>query len=316
MATITVLDATLSPQTCARVTNTGQTTMTNSLPITIASDQTAIPVSGPVAEDAQTTTAPVIVGGVVRTAAAPTTLIAGDVSRDTMTLAGAKTVAIGAPVVSAEVGSAARTATGNSGVISVPTGGAISGNIVCSTFSGTAPTLDITLEESYDNGSTWQQIWAAPRITATASIPIPQMTIGGLRRWVWTLGGTSPSFTFAINTNQLASPAPIIRKMMDRTAGVLSGTFSAVTAALPVAGLSKITAKISLAAAATGATYQMQLSDDNVSWSNVGTATVAVANNVTTISVPAGICADWARVICTSAGTGQTGNYVSLQAAT
>lgn len=46
MATIDVLDAVGATQTVAKVANTGQTTMSASLPVAIASDQSAVPVSG------------------------------------------------------------------------------------------------------------------------------------------------------------------------------------------------------------------------------------------------------------------------------
>ena len=51
----------------------------------------AVITGGNAAEDAATTASPVIVGGVVRTAVSPTTLVAGDAARATMT-SGAATV--------------------------------------------------------------------------------------------------------------------------------------------------------------------------------------------------------------------------------
>jgi len=48
----------------------------------------SVAIAGNVAEDAATSANPVIVGGVVRTATSPTTLIAGDAARATMSSAG------------------------------------------------------------------------------------------------------------------------------------------------------------------------------------------------------------------------------------
>lgn len=269
---------------------------------------------GGIAEGTATSASPVTVGGLVRTAAV--TLAASVAARLGFTSAGGALVATAAPAFAIEVASAARTASGNSGTISVPTGGSICGNIVVSANAGTTPTLDITLEESLDNGTTWQQVWAAPRITGNGSVPIPMMQAPCMRRWVWTVGGATPSFTFAININQASTVVPIIRKLFDRTANVLNGTAAAATAALPVAGCDKITAKVAVGAVTTTpGTYQLQVSDDNVNWSNVGTATPAVANSTVTFSAPAGTLADWARVIVTSAASGQTGTYVAIQAA-
>ncbi len=269
---------------------------------------------GGVAEDAAAGANPVITGGVVRTARAPATLVAGDAARHTITTEGSMTVQPGPVVPIIEVGSAARTATGNSGLISVATGGGLSGLIAVTAASGTTPTLDVTLEESYDNGTTWQQVWAAPRITGISTVAIPPMLSAGLRRWVWTVGGTTPSFTFAITANAVPSPCPLLRQSFDRTAGLLSGTLNNTSAALPIAGCKALTAKVSLAAATTPGTYQIQVSDDNAAWSNVGTATVGIANGVLTLIAPAGLTANFARVICTSAATGQTGNYVAINA--
>lgn len=269
---------------------------------------------GGVAEDAAAGANPVVVGGVVRTARAPVTLIAGDAARTTMTTEGSMTVQPGPVVPLIEVASAARTTTGNSGLISVAAGGGLSGLIAVTAASGTTPTLDITLEESFDNGTTWTQVWAAPRLTGISTAVIPPMLTSGLRRWVWTLAGTTPSFTFAITANAVPSPCPIIRQIFDRTAGLLTGTLNATSASVPIAGCKALSAKVSLAAAGTPGTYQIQISDDNAAWSNVGTATIAIANSVLTLVMPAGVTANFARVICTVAGATQTGNYVAINA--
>lgn len=295
--------------------NTPAVTVSSGTVTTVSTVSTVSAITGGgVAEDAAAGANPIVVGSVIRTAAVPATLVAGDAVRDTATAAGAKTMALGAPVASAEVISGARTASGNSGTISVPTGGALSGNIVVSAVSGTTPTLDLTLEESLDGGVTWQTAWSAPRFTATGNQPIPSMELTGQRRWTWVITGTTPSFTFAVNSNQLTVPANKVRKIFDRTAGVLNGAVNTPTAALYVAGCSNITGKVSIGAATTPAFYQLQVSDDGVNWANVGTATQAIANSSISFSAPAGTVADWARINVPTAGTGQTGVVTSIQA--
>lgn len=59
---------------------------------TSVSVNSAVITGGNAAEDAATTANPLITGGVVRTTTAPTTLIAGDASRDTMTSGGIRVV--------------------------------------------------------------------------------------------------------------------------------------------------------------------------------------------------------------------------------
>lgn len=266
---------------------------------------------GGVAEDAAAGANPVVTGGVARTAAAPATFVAGDAVRHTMTTAGAQTVALGAPVVSAEVASAARTTSGNSGVISVPTGGAISGLIVVSAQSGTNPTLDITLEESYDNGTTWTPIWAADRFSAaTGTRIIPAMAVMGLRRWVWTIAGTTPSFTFAINTNQISVAAPIHRNLIDRT--IVPTTLNSATPSLYIEGCVALSLAVVLGAAATPPVYGIQLSADNVNWYDSGLSVTGVASTTQGGSV-SGLSAKFARGYVRTAGATVTQTYVELR---
>jgi hypothetical protein len=59
---------------------------------TSVSVTSAVIAGGNAAEDAATTASPVITGGVVRTALAPATLVAGDAARDTMTSGAARLV--------------------------------------------------------------------------------------------------------------------------------------------------------------------------------------------------------------------------------
>lgn len=268
--------------------------------------------AGSAAEDTPAGGSPVTVGGVVRTAVAPVTLVAGDAARLTLTSAAALTTAIGAPVASAEVASAARTATGNSGTISVPTGGAISGLIVVSAASGTTPTLDITLEESLDNGTTWQTAWSANRFVAAGNTPIPALLTSGLRRWVWTISGTTPSFTFAINTNQLATPAPIIRSLIDRS--ITSTTLNSASATLNIDGC--ITANL-LVLSGAGATvapvYGIRVSEDGTNWADSGLTVSVPASSTITGSIT-GINAKFAQAYIKTAGTGSTQTYVVMRA--
>ena len=266
---------------------------------------------GGAAEDAAAGTSPVGVGGVVRTAAAPATLVAGDAARHTMTSAGALTVALGAPVAGLEVASAARTSTGNSGTISVPTGGAISGQISVTAVSGTNPVLDVTLEESYDNGTTWVLAWAARRITANTTVPVPQMAVSGLRRWVWTIAGTSPSFTFSISTNQLSTASPIIRNLIDRA--IVSTTLNSASASLYIEGCAALSLAVVMGASGTQPVFGVQLSPDGTNWYDSGISLTTVASSTVGTSL-SGFTAAFARVFVKTAGTGTTYTYSELRA--
>lgn len=123
------------------------------------------------------------------------------------------------------VASAARTADGNSGAVEVADdlhGGVFIVNVSAS--AGTSPTLDLAVEISPDEGTTFFTAFRFAQITATgtrrlavrfaadgtgseASIPADP-TGGALSagcpitkniRFRWNIGGTSPSFTFAVH---------------------------------------------------------------------------------------------------------------------
>lgn len=63
--------------------------------------------------------------------------------------------------------------------------------------SGTTPTLDVVVQTSNDN-STWRTLVTFAQATAVSSA---RMSAGGADRYVrlsYTIGGTTPSFTFSV----------------------------------------------------------------------------------------------------------------------
>lgn len=101
----------------------------------------------------------------------------------------------------AAVPSAARTATGNSGAIAVQAGNLGIGLNVTA-VSGTTPSMTVTVEWSYDGtnfgvGETtdsFAAITAAKVTNRLVPVRAPYY------RLVWTITGTTPSFTFTATT--------------------------------------------------------------------------------------------------------------------
>lgn len=100
---------------------------------------------------------------------------------------------------------AARTATGNGTGIDVQT---MDGDLYLildsAAGSGTTPTLDIKLQSSDTSGGTYTDITGATftQVTATASQQSITISKDEVRRWirvVYTISGTTPSFTFSVN---------------------------------------------------------------------------------------------------------------------
>jgi hypothetical protein len=207
---------------------------------------------------------------------------------------------------------AAITTSGNSGVISQALGAAgLGAAITVTATSGTSPTLDLTLEESYDNGTTFQKVYDFPRITANGVYQLPAIALTGRRRWSWVVGGTTPSFTVAINVFG-AVIAKTVKQVVDRS--INPNTLNSVTPSINITGCSILTMQVSSGAGATvNPTYNFQLSHDNTNWFTPGGG-ASVAPSTNQFAASANYVASWARIIITSAGTGATQNFVVLNA--
>lgn len=103
--------------------------------------------------------------------------------------------------------SAARTATGTGdGVTGFARAETLTATLVVSAASGTNPTLDVIVQHSID-GSNWFDLITFTQRTAAASemksVSEEQGTtvtaIGDRLRVKYTIGGTTPSFTFKVN---------------------------------------------------------------------------------------------------------------------
>jgi len=100
------------------------------------------------------------------------------------------------------VASAARTATGNSGAIAVGSGAAnLELELVVSAASGTTPTLTLSIQWSVDgtnfgsndaSADSFAQVTAAGSVVKSVPVRAPYMQL------TWTIGGTTPSFTFTV----------------------------------------------------------------------------------------------------------------------
>jgi hypothetical protein len=106
-----------------------------------------------------------------------------------------------------DVASASITTTANTAAFTPTWGISQLFSIVVTAFSGTAPTLDITVQESPDAGVTWRDVYTFATIIATGTYTSPLVAQAGRQyRYVQTVAGTTPSFTRAINRYQSNVP--------------------------------------------------------------------------------------------------------------
>lgn len=229
---------------------------------------------------------------------------------------------LGAPLLVADVASAALTTTTTTATFTPTAGVSYEINIPVTAVSGTTPTLDIVVQESDDSGTNWFDVYHFPRITATGIYRSPKMALTGNRvRYVQTVGGTTPSFTRSINRLQCSDVAATVRRTFDRSFNSTQtlGQISAVTLQGPVGGAVRPVAIISVSAGAittTAPAFQMQGSDDGgVSWFNIGTPLTAVASSTVQGQTQVVNLSDALRAICSTAGSEATLNYVQIRSA-
>jgi hypothetical protein len=92
---------------------------------------------------------------------------------------------------------ATRTASGSGPGVGMPEESTLRLTLDVSAASGTTPTLTVAVEHSRD-GVTWTALDAFPQVTGAGTT---HRTFGGVDNYVratWSVGGTTPSFTFAV----------------------------------------------------------------------------------------------------------------------
>ncbi len=97
------------------------------------------------------------------------------------------------------VNSAARTTSGDSGVLTGFGGvSTLRAQLEATVVGGVAPTLDVVIEDTLD-GTNWNTIGTFSQKTAASREVINVTTPFADRLRVrWTMGGTTPSFTFSV----------------------------------------------------------------------------------------------------------------------
>ena len=218
------------------------------------------------------------------------------------------------PTLIADVASAALTTTTTTATLTPTFGISYEVNIPVTVVSGTSPTLDVSIEESDDTGTNWYKVYDFPRITATGMYRSPAIPFLGNRvRYVQTVGGTTPSFTRAVNRLQSSYPAIPQRQLIDRT--IVLTTLNSTTALILARDCGNgIQLMINIGAATTAPILQLEGSDDfGTTWYSIGTPLTAVANSTVQLTVN-GTNAAALRARVSTAGVGVTAGYVLIKA--
>jgi hypothetical protein len=215
----------------------------------------------------------------------------------------------------ADVASAALTTTTTTAAFTPGWGLSYQVNIPVTAVTGTNPTLDVSIEESDDNGTNWYKVFDFSRITATGIYRSPMIPITGNRiRYVQTVGGASPSFTRAVNRNQSDLNSLPVRQLVDRS--IVLTTLNSVTPILLARDCGNSTQLVINVGAITTTAPAIQLegSDDfGLTWYAIGTPLTAVASSTVQVTVNS-INAAALRARVSTAGVGVTAGYVMIKA--
>jgi hypothetical protein len=170
----------------------------------------------------------------------------------------------------------------------------------------------VEIQESADGGTNWYAVYDFPRITAAGSYNSPPLPFTGNRiRYVQTVGGTTPSFTRAINRLQASQSYTPYRQIVDRT--IVLTTANSTTVSLFAQACKNAQLIINIGATTTAPVLQLQGSDDGgATWYSVGATLTAVANSTVQLTV-ANMASQFLRALVQTAGTGTTAGYVIVK---
>lgn len=214
----------------------------------------------------------------------------------------------------ADVASAAITSTATVAAVTPGFGISYQVNIPVTAVTGTNPTMDVRIEESDDGGTNWFTVYDFPRITATGIYRSPFLpTTGNRVRYVQTLGGTTPSFTRAINRLQSNAPFPNTRQLIDRS--IAPNTGNSTTPVLLARDCGNATQLVvNMGAGGTPPALQLEGSDDfGATWYAIGSPLTGVASSTVQVTVNS-INAGAIRARVSTAGSGATLGWVAIKA--
>ena len=208
------------------------------------------------------------------------------------------------------ISSSAITATATSTASAIGNVQSISFEINVTAVSGTSPTFDADIQGSRDNVN-WNHVYSFQRITAIGNFRSPPIEAEYTHfRVVQTIGGTTPSFTRAVNVLNSQVRAVRLVKLIDRS--INPNTLNSVSPTIDVEKCKQITLSANCSAVTTGATIAIQVSEDGIDWMTTGN-TLGTIVGISQVNPITSNGFKYARAIVTAAGTGNTLKYLTLK---
>lgn len=186
--------------------------------------------------------------------------------------------------------------------------------LAATAVTGTNPTMDCQILETYDNAATYPKVvYQFERVTATLATPLvsPMIRMNGNRfEYSCTIGGTSPSFTMALWRVANAANSATHKQLYDRAMVPTTASSPGTTWNTDDCQQGKLIYYQSAVTTSPVLTYQ-ESADASV-WANTS-YTLTPTSAAGAYSIPlTQMGAKYGRIITTTAGTGVTYGYTAL----
>lgn len=200
---------------------------------------------------------------------------------DAVKFASGSTPGLSSAMVSREDESGTFTASGQSSGFDSNGLACLSAEFNISAVSGVSPTLDIDIEVS-ENNSNWFHLFSLPRITATGVYRAQAIRLAGrYYRVNRTIGGTTPSFTYALQTT-LKAYMPRRHSVFIRYNDLNMGSLNAVSSVFRASDVSNVSVMVVLGAGAGGTgRFRVQGSNDGINFGDIGSDVSILIGGVT-----------------------------------
>lgn len=177
--------------------------------------------------------------------------------------------------------------------------------------------IDVVIQEAYDGSgtTTWVDVYHLDRVTGVGTVrqQIPSFKVNGDRiRYSWTVTGTLTTATMTVTRIPRQVTSGNLRRIYDRT--LVPSTLGSSTASLFTEGCEYTDLIVNMGAGGTAPVIQLQGSEDNTNWYNIGTALTATVGATTALSLADGSIPKFCRATVATAGAGSTLNYVAIKA--
>ena len=260
---------------------------------------------------------PPVINAIQATGANLNATITGTVSQATASNLNCNAVVSGATLASSSVGDmsgVSTAATGNSGTTGISTLNSHAHSfLITNIITGGTGSIDAVIQESYDTGSNWVDIYHLDRVTGVGTVrqTVPSLKINGDRvRYAWTVTGTITATMSALRIPRQVTSGNL-RRIYNRTLD--PNTLGSSTPALFTEGCEYTDLIVNMAAGGTAPVIQLQGSEDNTNWYNIGAALTATVGSTTAVSVADGSLPKFTRATVATTGTG-TLNYIAIKA--